>query len=208
MDDKPYAEPVARLVRLGWSEEATFVESKSDYVQMGLTAADVPELIRLACDVDLRDNGKDPGFHGPQHAWWALGQLRAEEAIQPPSSQPGSSSVIWPMASMPAPRPVRRWSRSGSVIRSTGWPASSKCGKPWRRAERKRPQRVPRGEPDRPASGRSQRDDRTGFCEQLGRGGNRRRLERGTVAAGGEGAAATPADREGRAHRAVNRDDG
>ena len=51
---------------------------------MGLTASDVPELVRMATDESLNDADSDsPQVWAPVHAWRALGQLRAESAIEP-----------------------------------------------------------------------------------------------------------------------------
>jgi hypothetical protein len=63
-----------------------------DYQQLGITADDIPELIRMATDEDLYNMQDDDfGFFGedslleyaPLHAIRALGQLRAESAIEP-----------------------------------------------------------------------------------------------------------------------------
>jgi hypothetical protein len=61
-----------------------------DYLALGITRADIPELIRLVQDDEIfqlepPDDlpvGEDlPDWYGQIHAWRALGQLKAEEAI-------------------------------------------------------------------------------------------------------------------------------
>ncbi len=81
----PYAPPVGHLLKLG-RPEGTWL----DYPAMGFSLADVPELIRLMQSDDLRfmekpegwPNDEDlPEWYAGIHAWRALGQLKAEEAI-------------------------------------------------------------------------------------------------------------------------------
>jgi hypothetical protein len=85
---RTYQEPVARLLDygechlagdgpagLGWLNYVSDLE---------LTAEHVPELIRLACDAALHTaESEDPVVWAPTHAWRALGQLRAVEAVAP-----------------------------------------------------------------------------------------------------------------------------
>jgi len=85
---RTYQDPVARLLDygechlagdgpagLGWLNYVSDLE---------LTAEHVPELIRLACDAALHTaESEDPAVWGPTHAWRALGQLRAVEAVAP-----------------------------------------------------------------------------------------------------------------------------
>jgi hypothetical protein len=55
----------------------------ADYRSLGLSEADVPALIDLMVDRELNVS-PDPAEHWlPLHAWRALGQLRAVEAIEP-----------------------------------------------------------------------------------------------------------------------------
>jgi len=55
-----------------------------DYLAYGLTRADVPRLIALCRDPALYDADPDSDeAWAPVHAWRALGQLRAAEAIEP-----------------------------------------------------------------------------------------------------------------------------
>jgi hypothetical protein len=89
-----YSEPVSRLLTLGnpidvlLDNEPTLDISHNqelwpDYPKVyGLTDSDIPELIRLASDEELLDSEGDPTW-GAVHAWRALGQLHAVEAIHP-----------------------------------------------------------------------------------------------------------------------------
>lgn len=76
----PYTPPVEQLLKLGRPEGPWL-----DYISMGLSRADIPELIRLMKDNDLlADLTEDldlPEWYANIHAWRALGQLKAEEAI-------------------------------------------------------------------------------------------------------------------------------
>lgn len=77
----PYPSPVDQLLVLG---EATFGFGWIDYPAMGLAAEHVPELIRMATDEALSGADQDAvELWGPVHAWRALGQLRAEAAVEP-----------------------------------------------------------------------------------------------------------------------------
>lgn len=81
-----YSEPVRHLLRIGESEDPW-----PDYiVEYGITQADIPALIDLVNDRDLRfeeaepEPGSDefpPEFYAQMHAWRVLGQLRSAEAI-------------------------------------------------------------------------------------------------------------------------------
>lgn len=83
--ENTYSQPVSKLLELGWPEDPWL-----DYPALGLTEADVPELIRLLEDHDLRFMDAPPDFPVSEdlpewfaqvHAWRALAQLRAEAAI-------------------------------------------------------------------------------------------------------------------------------
>jgi hypothetical protein len=91
MSKESYSLPVNKLLEIGDTSDA---ESELDYVkEYGLEAKDVPELIRLATDQTVRfgesledeedANPDDNSYWGPVHAWRALGQLKAVEAIEP-----------------------------------------------------------------------------------------------------------------------------
>ncbi|HEX8274312.1 MAG TPA: hypothetical protein VF615_16870 [Longimicrobiaceae bacterium] len=76
-----YPPPVAGLLELG--EEAVTNEWL-DYPALGLGPEHVPELIRMATDPALHDADEEsPALWAPTHAWRALGQLRAAEAVEP-----------------------------------------------------------------------------------------------------------------------------
>jgi hypothetical protein len=79
-----YAPPVAQLLTLGVPQEF-HAENWINYpAQFGLTLDHVPDLIQLTATWDedkLFDDDVDPAIYAPIHAGRALGQLRAEEAI-------------------------------------------------------------------------------------------------------------------------------
>lgn len=79
----PYAPPVDRLLAPG--EERARQRPWPDYpAEYGLGAEHIPELIRLATDMELWfSGGEGPEIWAPLHAWRALGQLRAEAAVEP-----------------------------------------------------------------------------------------------------------------------------
>jgi SEC-C motif len=85
---RTYQEPVARFLDYGechlvgdGSADLGWLNYVSD---LELTAEHVPELIRLACDAALHTaESEDPAVWAPTHAWRALGQLRAVEAVAP-----------------------------------------------------------------------------------------------------------------------------
>jgi len=75
-----YGPPVKQLLSLGNLER----DGRQDYIAMGLSQDDVPVLIRMATDVQLHEGPPDsPVVYAPVHAWRALAQLRAPEAIVP-----------------------------------------------------------------------------------------------------------------------------
>jgi hypothetical protein len=78
----PYQPPVAGLLELG---DETLTEEWIDYLALGLGPEHVPELIRLATDEQLNapTTSRQPETWAPTHAWRALGQLRAESAVEP-----------------------------------------------------------------------------------------------------------------------------
>jgi hypothetical protein len=77
-----YPSPVDQLLTLGEPHTAT---DHQDYTVLGIGPEHVPDLIRLATDDDLRwgEEAEEPATWGPIHAWYALGQLRAESAVEP-----------------------------------------------------------------------------------------------------------------------------
>ena len=78
-----YSEPVSQLLRLG----SPTIHEWPDYLVMGLTEVDIPELIRLVRDEELRwieATGEEediPEWCAQIHAWRALAQLKAEESV-------------------------------------------------------------------------------------------------------------------------------
>ncbi len=85
---RPYQEPVARLLDYGECKMAGGGPAElawPNYTNdLGLTPEHVPELIRLACDPTLHTaDGESLAVWAPTHAWRALGQLRAPEAVVP-----------------------------------------------------------------------------------------------------------------------------
>lgn len=81
-----YHEPVSRLLELG--EEPARQHPWPDYLEIGFTVADVPELVRLAGDQEVFDlegevEDDNPRWWGPIHARRVLGQLRAANAVAP-----------------------------------------------------------------------------------------------------------------------------
>ncbi|WP_404783981.1 hypothetical protein [Altericista sp. CCNU0014] len=76
-----YAAPVDALLSVGEPHGRKW----ADYLtQFNLTAADIPELIRMATDSDLNWAASESlEVWAPVHAWRSLGQLKAEAAIKP-----------------------------------------------------------------------------------------------------------------------------
>jgi hypothetical protein len=85
MSDQIYPPPVDQLLTLGEPASFSFKPDQwIDYRALGLTHEHVPDLIRLATDYALHTGDSDtPAVWAPLHAWRALGQLRAEEAVEP-----------------------------------------------------------------------------------------------------------------------------
>jgi|GEM_PF-348126 len=76
-----YRPPVDQLLKLG---EARRHEPVAKFSSLGIRAEDVPELIRMVTDEELHGGPSDSKIiYAPVHAWWALAELRAEEAIAP-----------------------------------------------------------------------------------------------------------------------------
>jgi hypothetical protein len=77
-----YREPVKALLQAG--KEHGF-GAWPDYVKTyGFSEADIPDLIRMATDEDLYSADlASSELWAPIHAWRALGQLKAEAAIEP-----------------------------------------------------------------------------------------------------------------------------
>lgn len=74
-----YRPPVAQLLTLG---DPLIEQDGISYRQLGLSEADVPELCRLAQAATLYDDEADDlQVYASVHAWRALGELRAEAAV-------------------------------------------------------------------------------------------------------------------------------
>ena len=76
-----YTSPVNSLLTYGDCRE---FQEWPNYLELGFTRDHIPELIRMATDEELNWADSD-GLEvwAPVHAWRTLGQLRAEEAIDP-----------------------------------------------------------------------------------------------------------------------------
>ena len=83
-----YTSPVNKLLTIG-EPLSVNPDDWPNYMELGVGQGDIPELIRMATDRELRDiagevyEDDDPDYWGPLHAIYALGQLHAEEAIEP-----------------------------------------------------------------------------------------------------------------------------
>jgi len=76
-----YLEPVSKLLTMG---DCRKMRQWPDYLALGLSPEHVPDLIRMALDEDLHWADSDSlEVWTPIHAWRALAQLGAEEAIEP-----------------------------------------------------------------------------------------------------------------------------
>ena len=95
-----YQPPVAELLSRGRPKEINR-DQWFDYVAAyGFTDEHIPDLIRLASEEDL--NWQDEGeCYAPIHAYRALGQLRAETAIQPLISLLEVDDSDWFMEDLP-----------------------------------------------------------------------------------------------------------
>lgn len=79
-----YSPPVNALLQIG-EKHIRSPEEWPDYAKLyGLTAQHIPDLLQMATDQDLNWAPTDsPEVWAPLHAWRALGQLKAEAAIEP-----------------------------------------------------------------------------------------------------------------------------
>lgn len=76
-----YAEPVSMLLSYG---DCLDSGEWPNYLELGFTREHIPELIRMATDEELNWADSDSlEVWAPMHAWRGLGQLHAEEAIEP-----------------------------------------------------------------------------------------------------------------------------
>jgi len=78
-----YQPPVEGLLTYGESERIA-PDDWPDYRELGIGQAQIPELIEMATDEQLHlAAAESPEVWAPLHAWRALGQLRAVEAVEP-----------------------------------------------------------------------------------------------------------------------------
>jgi hypothetical protein len=81
---RQYPDPVGRLLTVGDANIFKPIEWPDYLERYELGTEHIPELIQMACDMALHLSSSDgPEIWAPVHAWRALAQLRAEEAIQP-----------------------------------------------------------------------------------------------------------------------------
>ncbi len=78
-----YQPPVERLLTYGESDRIR-PDDWPDYRELGIGPEHVPELIHMATDEALHEgDSESTEVWAPLHAWRALGQLRAVEAVEP-----------------------------------------------------------------------------------------------------------------------------
>ena len=79
-----YIDPIAKLLDYGGFEIRHGDQSWPNYLELGFSEADIPELIRMMTDNDLHNAKMDSlEVWAPLHAWRTLGQLHAVEAAEP-----------------------------------------------------------------------------------------------------------------------------
>lgn len=98
---EPLSPPVERLLTLG--EAAARTHAWPDYAALGIGARQVGELVRVVADAPrLWSESDGPEVWAPIHAWRALGQLRAERAIEPlVELLPELVDIDWGMNELP-----------------------------------------------------------------------------------------------------------
>jgi hypothetical protein len=78
-----YQPSVERLLTMGESERIA-PEQWPDYRELGIGPEQIPDLIQMATDEALNEASSErPEVWAPVHAWRALGQLHAVEAVEP-----------------------------------------------------------------------------------------------------------------------------
>ena len=84
MTSRGYTDPVAKLLTYGKLHDRHRKRPWPDYLELGFDQEHVPDLIRMATDMDLnRSPLHNLEVWAPLHAWRTLGQLRAKEATEP-----------------------------------------------------------------------------------------------------------------------------
>jgi hypothetical protein len=82
MSTADYAPPLDKLLTLGDAHDS--MAHWPDYLALGLGPEHIPDLICLALDEELHvADSESLEVWAPIHAWRALGQLRAEAAVEP-----------------------------------------------------------------------------------------------------------------------------
>ncbi|MDX1993946.1 MAG: hypothetical protein SF029_16280 [bacterium] len=77
-----YTDPVAKLLTLG--EPRVGLEHWGIYFDLGIRREHIPALIQMVGDDALYEAESDsPSVWAPVHAWRALGNLKAKEAVEP-----------------------------------------------------------------------------------------------------------------------------
>lgn len=76
-----YTPPVEKLLTYG---DVSELPDWPDYLTLGFTSEHIPELIRMATDMELHEaDSESLEVWGPLHAWRTLAQLKAEAAVKP-----------------------------------------------------------------------------------------------------------------------------
>jgi hypothetical protein len=79
-----YAAPVQRLLSIGEARSYDPSDWPDYRARFGLEREHIGDLIRMACDAGLNQaESTSSEVWAPMHAWRALGQMRAEEAVVP-----------------------------------------------------------------------------------------------------------------------------
>jgi hypothetical protein len=84
MADEAQENPISRLMELGKPID-THGQAWPDYLSLGIGNEHISALLEIATDAELINIPDEDAARGwaPVHAWRALGQLRAKEAIDP-----------------------------------------------------------------------------------------------------------------------------
>jgi hypothetical protein len=78
-----YSGAIAQLLTYG-GDLPFQVSDWKDYTALGITSADIPELIQMATDATFYEaDDETPEGWAHVHAWRALAQLKAEDAVEP-----------------------------------------------------------------------------------------------------------------------------
>ncbi len=80
---KSYQPPMDKLLTCGVNDWIT-LDKWPDYRELGIGPEHIPDLIQMATDEELNEaDAQSTEVWAPMHAWRALGQLRAVEAVEP-----------------------------------------------------------------------------------------------------------------------------